>query len=274
MVVESGVLTTVQDRGRFGYAHLGVPRAGALDRPAATLANRLVGNDEDMAVLEAVLGGLVLRTTSGTWVALTGADAPAHVDDRAVPYGEAAWLPAGAALVVGRPSCGVRTYLAFSGGVAVAPVLGSRSRDTLAGIGPAPLRAGDRLPLGDPVGGPPGADVLPPRRASGLRLRPGPRPEWFPGDVLDRLRATAWTVLPASDRVGLRLDGDPVERRPGEIPSEGMVLGAVQVPPDGRPVVFLGDHPTTGGYPVAAVVDERDLWQCAQARPGERVRFR
>lgn len=262
-VLAPGPLTTVQDRGRVGWAHLGVPRAGALDREAAALANRLVGNPPDCAVLETVLGGLLLRNAGpGRWVALAGADAP-----------RVAWWAAGTDLQVPVPTDGVRTYVAPAGGVAVDPVLGSRSTDTLAGVGPPRLDAGMRLPLGEPAGEPRSLDVPPGRRREPMRVLPGPRADWLVS--LDPLFDAAWQVRPESDRIGLRLDGPPLRRaRPGELRSEGVVLGAVQVPPSGRPIVFLADHPTTGGYPVVGVVHPDDLWQCAQVRPGERVRFR
>jgi biotin-dependent carboxylase-like uncharacterized protein len=262
-VLAAGALTTVQDRGRPGWAHLGVPRAGALDAPAASLANRLVGNPPDAAVLETVLGGLVLRNAGpGRWAALTGATDPRLV-----------WWAAGAELRVPTPAYGVRTCVAVAGGIAVDPVLGSRSTDTLAWVGPPRVSDGMRLPLGAPAGEPRPLDVAPARRPDGLRLLPGPRADWFAS--LAPLLDGTWLVRPDSDRIGLRLDGPPLERvRAGELPSEGMVLGAVQVPPTGRPIVFLADHPTTGGYPVVGVVHPDDLWQCAQARPGERIRFR
>ena len=274
-VLAAGVQTTVQDRGRLGFAHLGVPRAGALDAPAAALANRLVGNDPGAAVLEVTLGGLRVRTDVGTWIAVTGAEAPVRLGGRPAAHTRAEWLPAGACLELGPPTTGVRSYVAVAGGIAVDPVLGSRSTDTLAGLGPAQVADGDVLPVGPPTGaGPVGLDTPPRRRADGLRVHPGPRPEWFGPDALDRLCAGEWRVLPASNRVGLRVSGVPLPRVEGELSSEGMVLGAVQVPPDGQPVVFLHDHPTTGGYPVVAVVDPADLWQCAQLRPGEAVSFR
>lgn len=274
-MLAAGALTTVQDQGRRGFAHLGVPRAGALDGPAAGLANRLVGNPVDAAVLEVTMGGLSMRSATGRWVAVTGAPGPVRIDGGAVSTERAEWLPGGATLTLGAVSTGVRSYVAVAGGIDVDPVLGSRSTDTLAGLGPKPLAVGDRLPVGTPAGdGPVALDTPPRRRADGLRLHPGPRPEWFADDVLDRLCTAEWEVLPASNRVGLRVSGNPLPRAEGELPSEGMVLGAVQVPPDGQPVVFLNDHPTTGGYPVVAVVDPADLWQCAQLRPGERVRFR
>jgi biotin-dependent carboxylase-like uncharacterized protein len=174
---------------------------------------------------------------------------------------------------VSLPAYGVRSYLAVAGGIAVEPVLGSRSTDTLAWVGPPRVLAGSTLPLGESSGEPRALDVPPARRADSLRVLPGPRADWVAS--LEPLFSGDWVVLPESDRIGLRLDGPPLERvRPGELPSEGMVLGAVQVPPRGRPIVFLADHPPTGGYPVVGVVHPDDLWQCAQARPGERIRFR
>ncbi|MEP9365461.1 biotin-dependent carboxyltransferase family protein [Nocardioides sp. CN2-186] len=264
-VVETGPMVTVQDRGRVGLAHLGVPRAGALDAPAAALANRIVGNGPDAAVLEVLLGGLVLRADAGCWVAVTGAG-------REHPVAE--WLAAGATLRVERPTTGLRSYVAVAGGIDVPPVLGSRSTDTLAGVGPPQVEAGAVLPVGAGRSRPRAVDVPRPPTPGPLRITSGPRSDWFDADALDQLCATAYVVEADSNRVGLRLDGPPLpRRRTDELASEGMVLGAVQVPPSGRPVVFLADHPPTGGYPVIGVVDADDLWQCAQLRPGEQVRF-
>jgi biotin-dependent carboxylase-like uncharacterized protein len=273
-VLDAGVLTTVQDRGRTGLAHLGVPRAGALDAPAAALANRLVGNGPDAAVLEVLLGGLQLRVDHGCWVAVTGAAGPLGVAGEPRGHARAEWVPAGATLRLGRPVAGLRSYVAVAGGIAVEPVLGSRSTDTLAWVGPPRVEAGTVLPVGEPAGEPRPLDT--PRTAprGPLRLMPGPRADWFTDDALDVLCGSPYVVEADSNRVGLRLDGPPLERRTtSELPSEGMVLGAVQVPPSGRPVVFLADHPPTGGYPVIGVVEPDDLWQCAQLRPGEEVRF-
>lgn len=275
LITASGPLTTVQDRGRTGFAHLGVPRAGALDRPAAGLANRLVGNPPDAAVLEATLGGLAVVPSVGCWVGVTGAEATVTVGGEARGHGRAEWVPAGTELRVGTPRSGVRCYVAVAGGLAVEPVLGSRSTDTLAWVGPPQVVDGSRLPIGEPVGDPAPLDTPRPPAPGPLRIMPGPRDDWFEPGAVHRLCATPYTVREESNRIGLRLDGPPLARaRTGELSSEGMVLGAVQVPPDGRPVVFLADHPTTGGYPVIGVVDPADLWQCAQLRPGETVRFR
>ncbi|MEH0938456.1 biotin-dependent carboxyltransferase family protein [Micromonospora sp. CPCC 205543] len=274
-VLRAGPLTTVQDLGRPGYAHLGVPRSGALDPAALALANRLVGNPEPAAGLEITLTGCRLRLTRAATVAVTGADAEVRVDRRPGDVGRPLSVPAGAVLRIGPPRAGLRNWLAVDGGIAVAPVLGSRATDTLSGLGPPPVRDGDRLPLGPPTGPPAPVDVTPGPPLPGelrLTLRPGPRHDWFTADALDRLLRTAYTVSPLSDRVGARLVGAPLPRAvAGELPSEGVVLGAVQVPADGQPLIFLADHPTTGGYPVIGVVD--DVSGLGQARPGTTVRF-
>jgi biotin-dependent carboxylase-like uncharacterized protein len=273
-VVAPGPLTTVQDLGRPGLAAVGVGRSGACDRAAAALANRLVGNDPGAAVLEATLGGLEVRADEDLVVVTTGArpaGSPAH--DAPVA------LRAGAALRLGTPVSGLRTYLAVRGGVAVEPVLGSRSTDLLAGLGPPALRAGDVLPVGAPSGPMPGVDVAPVPDPPGgevtVRLLPGPRSDWLTDDALDLLGTAVWTVTTESNRVGLRLDGPPLERREtGELPSEGLVRGALQVPPSGTPVLFLADAPVTGGYPVAGYVADDDVDRCGQLRPGQTLRLR
>ncbi|MFC9631896.1 biotin-dependent carboxyltransferase family protein [Streptomyces mirabilis] len=276
-VVRAGALTTVQDRGRPGHAHLGVPRSGALDAPAAALANRLVGNAVEAAVLETTLNGCALRPRSVVTVAVTGAPCPVTVGGRPAPWGAPVRVPAGALLDIGPARAGVRSYVAVAGGVAVDPVLGSRSTDLLSGLGPPPLTDGTVLPLGRPDGMHTRVDVVPhpgPPSELVLRVTPGPRDDWFTASALRTLATGTYRVSSASNRIGLRTEGPSLERAvSGELPSEGMVLGAVQVPPDGRPVVFLADHPTTGGYPVIAVVRGADLPAAAQAAPGTPVRF-
>ncbi|MFB6863678.1 biotin-dependent carboxyltransferase family protein [Streptomyces virginiae] len=280
LVVRPGALTTVQDGGRPGHAHLGVPRSGALDTAAYALANRLLGNPPDAAVLETTLDGVSLRAAAPTVLAVTGAPCPVRISGRPVAWGAPVRLPAGAELEVGRAESGLRSYVAVRGGLAVPPVLGSRSTDLLSGLGPPVLSAGMTLPVG-----PPGPDPMPGADAYGLPaapaelllpLRPGPRADWFTGASLAGLWRSAFRVSPSSNRIGLRTEGGPalVRARAGELPSEGMVLGAVQVPPDGLPVVFLADHPVTGGYPVVGVVGPGPaLDSAAQARPGTPVRF-
>ncbi|MER7000053.1 biotin-dependent carboxyltransferase family protein [Streptomyces sp. NPDC000410] len=277
-VVRAGALTTVQDLGRPGHAHLGVPRSGALDPSALRLVNRIVGNPEGAAVLETTLTGCAIRPRCAVTVAVGGAPCPVRVGGRAVAWGAPVRIAAGAVLEVGAAVQGVRSYVAFAGGVAAEPVLGSRSTDLLSGLGPAPLGDGAVLPLGLPAGPAGRLDGSPPWSAPAselvLRVRLGPRDDWFTGAALRTLVSGVYRVAAASNRIGLRTDGPPLERAVrAELPSEGMVLGAVQVPPDGRPVVFLADHPTTGGYPVVGVVREADLAGAAQAVPGTRVRF-
>ncbi|MFF8961667.1 biotin-dependent carboxyltransferase family protein [Streptomyces globisporus] len=278
-VVRPGALTTVQDAGRPGHAHLGVGRAGALDAPAARLANRLVGNPPDAAVLETTLTGCAVRPDRPVVAVVGGAGCRVTVDGRPVAWGAPVRVPAGAVLDAGPAGTGLRSYLAFGGGLVPDPVLGSRSADLLSGLGPAPLSAGDALPLGEPAsaGPPPHAGPVPWPGAPAelvLPVHPGPRHDWFTDAALRTLLTAAYRVSPHSNRIGLRTEGPPLERsRTEELPSEGMVLGAIQVPPDGRPVVFLNDHPTTGGYPVVGVVPERALATAAQAVPGTRLRF-
>ncbi|MFC7490706.1 MULTISPECIES: biotin-dependent carboxyltransferase family protein [unclassified Knoellia] len=276
-VVRSGPLTTIQDLGRPGHAHLGVGRSGAVDRPSLRLANRLVGNAEGAAALEATFGGLVLRATHPATVALTGAPCDVVVGSRARDLFAPLALAAGDVLEIGMPSRGIRTYLAVRGGIECEAVLGSRATDLLSRLGPAPLRDGDVLAVGRPDGDVPAVDVVPVSALPDepvLRVVPGPRADWFAPETLSAMGRTAYRVTPSSDRVGVRLDGPPLERsHAGELPSEGMVEGALQVPPDGHPVIFLADHPVTGGYPVIAVVHPDDVPAAAQLRPGQRVRF-
>lgn len=273
-VLDPGALSTVQDLGRPGWAHLGVPRAGALDLPAAALANRIVGNAPESALIETTVTGLRFRAERGHWFAVTGARCLVNVDEAPAAHGEAVFAERGSVVTVGPAESGLRSYVALAGGIAVEPVLGSRSTDTLAWVGPSRLAEGSHLPVGDPAGPPQPHDTPRPPRGGPLRVLAGPRADWFTGDVIEALCATAYTVGEASNRIGLRLRGPALQRsRDDELASEGMVLGAVQVPPDGQPVVFLADHPVTGGYPVVAVVRLDDLARCAQLRPGDLVRF-
>lgn len=275
-----GALTTVQDLGRPGYGALGIGRSGAADRAALALANRLVGNPEGAAGLESVLGGLEIGFDQPRTVAWTGASGPAWLNGRPVAPNAPVTVPAGQSLRIGQPETGLRTCLAIRGGIEVAPFLGSRASDLLAGLGPAPLRPGDRLPLGPTRDLPPPLlDVAPVARPTGgdllVRIRFGPREDWFTPAARTALTTGWYQVAADSDRTGLRLAGPPLTRsRHQELPSEGLVPGAIQVTPAGQPVVFLADHPVTGGYPVLAVVAAADLDRLAQLRPGQRLGFR
>lgn len=260
VVRRPGPLTTVQDLGRSGLAHLGVPRAGAVDVPALLRANRLVGNAPGAAALE---------------VTAVGPELLFEVDATVAVHDAARFVPAGTLLDVGPVPRGLRAYVAVRGGIDVEPVLGSRSTCTLSGLGPPPLRAGDVLTVGQEQRYEPRPVDVPALPAEPvLRLLPGPRDDALTAGGWRGLSATAWTVSPDSDRTGVRLLGPGVERaRSAEPASEGVVPGAVQVPPDGRPVVFLAGCPTTGGYPVVGVVREADLWLAAQAAPGSVLRL-
>jgi len=287
-LIRPGPLALIQDEGRFGHAHLGVGRSGAADRSAYADANRLVGNQPGAAAIESTFGGLVARARGDLLVAVTGAPAAMEFDRSPVPHATALRLRNGETLVMRTPGTGLRSYLAVRGGVDVPAVLGSRSTDTLSGLGPAPLTPGVVLTVGAqptddvaaPVTVPSGTNT--PSAALSLRVQAGPRDDWFvrPSDLTEG----EWVVSQYSNRVGLRLDrpvsnygtvGAPwlLHNTSRELPSEGVVLGAIQVPPSGRPVLFLSDHPVTGGYPVVAVVLDPDIDMAAQARPGNRLRF-
>lgn len=279
-VLGAGTQALVTDLGRPGQAHLGVPPSGALDAPALRLANRLVGNDEGAAGLEVLLGGLELRAGCRCTVAVTGPSVRVEMDGRDADSHAPLRLVAGSRLRLGRPAGGLRCYLAFDGGVDVEPELGSRSTDVLSELGPPPLSDGDLLPLGEPMGPSAAVDVVPPE-AVGARLWVpvllGPRDDWF-DDAAGQLAAGQWTVSASSNRVGLRLDGPALRRAAAydrvELPSEAVATGAVQVPAGGHPVIFLADHPTTGGYPVVAVVHPSALPVLGQAAPGTVLRLR
>lgn len=277
-ILDPGPLSTVQDLGRPGWAHLGVGRSGAADPDSHRRANRLVGNSEPAATIETTYGGLRVRARTDLLVALTGAESTVTVAGRAQALDAPLRLEPGAELAVGSPRRGVRGYLAVRGGISVEPVLGSRSTDLLSGLGPPVLRAGDLLPVGADVASDPLVDVAPvPPLASEpvLRVLPGPRRDWFDPAAWPALLAATWTVGPDSNRIGVRLQGPAlVPDVAGGLPSEPLVVGAVQVPLSARPLVFLADHPVTGGYPVLAVVRRDDIGAAAQLRPGQRVRFR
>ena len=279
-VLSPGPLALLEDLGRPGHAALGVGESGAFDRGALRLANRLVGNAEHTPGIEALGGGLALRATGPCLVAVTGTEGGLTITRTGRPQPVVRRSPlhlrAGDVLTVGAPVRGLRSYVAVRGGVQVERTLGSASYDTLARLGPAPLTAGDRLPVGRDTVSHPHVDHAPLRSVEGpLRVLLGPRDDWFTAEAVTALLSTAWVVTPHSDRVGLRLDGPALPRRdPGrELPSEPMVAGALQVPPDGRPVLLGPDHPTTGGYPVIAVVLRDDVDRAAQLGPGTTLRL-
>ncbi|MEQ4520929.1 5-oxoprolinase/urea amidolyase family protein [Pseudarthrobacter sp. B907] len=294
-IVSPGLQSLIQDLGRHGHSGLGVSAAGALDRASLRRANRLVGNAPGAAgietvAIETVAGGLTVQAVGDQVLAVAGAPSelaittPAGPDAdpgrRTVPMATPFALLDGETLSIGVPESGFRSYLAVRGGVDAAPVLGSRSTDTMSGIGPAPLAAGQLLAAGGDsesgvVGNPELQPEFPGTGVTVLDVVPGPRADWFDAAALESLTGQEWKVKPQSNRVGMRLDGIPLQRiRDGELASEGTVAGALQVPPEGLPVLFLADHPITGGYPVIAVVVDSQLDLAAQVPIGGTIRFR
>lgn len=279
VVRATGPLSTIQDLGRTGHAAQGVPRSGAADRGSLRLANRLLGNAESAPAIEVTFGGLVVELRPARWCVVTGADAPIWLDD--TPVGRAApfLAPRGATIRIGPPRHGLRSYLAVRGGLAVEPVLGSCSQDVLSGIAALPLTPETVVALGGAADDwRPPVEVAPVQAWSEhpvIELDLGPRHDWLTPASWSTLTRVGYEVSSESDRVGLRLAGPVLERSvTHELPSEGLVPGAVQVPPSGEPVIFLADHPTTGGYPVVAVVTPASLDLLGQLVPGQQVRLR
>ncbi|MFI8632580.1 carboxyltransferase domain-containing protein [Microbacterium sp. NPDC077663] len=282
VVLDPGPLATVQDAGRPGALADGVSISGAADRPALAAANRLVGNAPGAAAIEVTLGGFRATAVRDLWIAVTGAWGSIHVAGREVdPYRPVLW-PADAELTLGAFRAGVRAVLAVRGGISGSPVFGSIAADTLAGLGVPPLRAGDGITTADAARHPvPPVDLwpwTPPPAVLDVPVAAGPRADWFPPEVRRAFLETGWMVGARADRVGIRLDGPPLERLPDavgrELASEGMLPGAVQVPPDGQPVILGPDGPVTGGYPVIGVVMAAGRAALAQARPGSHLRLR
>lgn len=278
-IIRPGLLALLQDLGRPGYAAVGVGRSGAADRASHGLANRLVGNPAGAASLEITLGGLAFRTSTPLVVALTGAPAPADADGEPLPHNAPVYLRAGQVMTLGYAPVGLRTYLAVAGGFAERPVLGSLATDTLSGLGPDALAAGRVLRVGDAPVEPLAVDVAPvaPLDAGPVTLRVlrGPRDDWLADYAA--LGTTRWAASVRSDRVGVRLEGTPLQRAAAfvgrELPSEGVARGSIQVPGGGLPVLFLADHPVTGGYPVVGVIADADTDRLAQVRPGQEIRL-
>lgn len=283
LVPTAGVLLLVQDAGRAGLLGQGVSPSGFADAASAARANRLVGNPEHAAVLESLLGGVVLEAVGAeATIAVSGIDAVIEVETHGVarrvePESPIA-LPPGAVLRIGPATAGLRAMIAVRGGVDARPVLGSRSRDTLAGLGPAPVVDGDRLSVGAAATAWPTVELAvvdPPPSTSRtlvLTFRWGPRDDRLePAGIAALLGARA--VSARADRVGVRLDGPVVGTTESRLPSEPTVAGAIELPTDGLPFVLGRDHPVTVGYPVVGVVDAASLDRLAQARPGTPVRL-
>ncbi|GAB3566338.1 5-oxoprolinase subunit B/C family protein [Spelaeicoccus albus] len=295
LIIESaGLQSVIEDLGRPGRGDLGVSPAGAADTRAARQANRLVGNVPGAAVIENVMGGLRMSARGDQVLAVSGAEPESIIaGNRTEAMGKPFLLPDGQTLAIGPTRAGLRAYVAVRGGIDAPPALGSRSTDTMSGIGPDPLTDGSVLPVAEPkpgsvVGSPEPSVLAGDLLGDGpvtLRITFGPRDDWFTPKARADLLTRTWVATNQSNRIGVRLavsDGDaddrdadgPLERaNGGELPSEGVMPGSVQVPPSGLPVVFLSDHPVTGGYPVIAVVVPEDLPTAAQIPPGRCIRF-
>ena len=285
-VLDPGLLTTVQDAGRKGWARYGVPPSGPLDEVAFTAANVLVGNPPDAAALEITLTGPTLRVRRECLIAVCGATFDLWVGTLPVPTWHAVYVRAGQIVTFGTRRSGARAYFAISGGIALPPFLGSQATYLPGGFGGLDgraLRAGDRLPLGDATAGnvvPRAGRVWPVDRRPPytpqptLRVVLGPQDDYFTAEGLATFLNSAYQLTPEADRMGVRLQGPPIAHRGSTgIVSDGVVTGSVQVPPDGQPIVMLADHQTTGGYPKIATVVRADLPLLAQCLPGDQIRF-
>lgn len=289
LVVESpGLLTSVQDLGRPGWAHLGVSASGAADPLALRAGNRLLGNPDGAAALELTLLGGSFRFDGPARFALTGGSFEASLSGRPVDGWRIVAAAPGARLEVGRARSGARACLCVAGGFAVRPVLGSASVHLASGLGGfgRALRAGDELEIGEaapaPGGGPaPGRPSIDDAWLAAayddgpLPVVPGPQFDWFQRDTRERLATVEYRVREQSNRMGIRLEGDFLARgRPGQLLTEGAPVGSIQVPDDGQPIILFVEHGTTGGYPKIAVVGAADLHRLGQLRPRDPVRFR
>jgi antagonist of KipI len=283
LVEAPGFLTTVQDLGRPGRAAAGISASGAADPIALRIGNRLVGNDGGAAAFELTIVGGAFRFTADGVVAIAGADPQGRLDDRPVASWRAFAVHAGETLACGALRGGARSYLCFRGGVSVPLLFGSASTHLLTGLGGfegRALRAGDRVPLGSTVAGAPlpgsiDASAIPGYRAGEpFRVTPGPQSDWFDEEAHAVFHETDWRVAEACDRMGIRLKGGRVRQQgTRELTTEGVPLGAIQIPPDGEPIVLFVEHQTTGGYPKIANVVSADLPAVGQLRPRDRVRF-
>ena len=266
-VLAPGFLTTVQDLGRFGHAHRGISASGAADALALRAGNLLVGNAENAPALEMTLTGGEFEFEEDALIALTGSDFGAGV-----PMWEPVPVKAGDILRCGGTRAGARAYLAVRGGIAAPLTLGSASAHLLTGVGGGPLRKGSPLPIGAAaIRKPRAAAKNPPQwqRESTVRVTDGPQADSFQGELFQN----PYRVAEECNRMGIRLTGSPIPSPAGGMLTEGVALGAIQVPPDGQPIVLFVEHQTTGGYPKPANVISADFWRLGQMRPRDEVRF-
>jgi antagonist of KipI len=276
-VLKPGLQTTVQDLGRFGYAHFGLSPAGAADCVSFQIANLLVGNDANASALEITLLGPMLEFEVSATIAITG-----HGTLASTPMNEALEVAAGTRLVIGSLSAGARAYLAVRGGLAISSIMGSCSTFLPAKIGGfegRALRSGDKLAIGERIRGWPRklaasfySNLV--HHSGPIRVTPSIQSEWFDNETIERFYRQSFTVTDQSNRSGLRLAGEPiVSAHKGELVTEGVALGAVQVPPNGQPIVLFVDQQTTGGYPKIANVVAADVPRVGQLRPRDEIRF-
>lgn len=283
VVEDAGLLTTVQDTGRWGYQHYGVSVSGAMDLPAHRRANRLVGNPPEAATLEITLVGPVLRFEAAMRIGVAGAPFGLRLDDRPVSSDTVLCAEPGQALAFGRRRAGARAYLAAAGGFAVPLVLGSRSthlRSGMGGLAGRALRGGDRLFAGPSRGEPRRESAATkwrrrmPLGGARVRVLPGPHARLFEPGVLRRLESARYTIRPESDRMGYRLDGAPIVGPEGlSLLSQGFPIGAIQVVPSGDVIVAMADRQTAGGYPRVAAVIAADIPVLAQLAPRDWIEF-
>ncbi len=281
-VIKPGMLTTIQDSGRWGYQSEGVPVAGAMDPCSFRLANALVGNSRDAAALEITMLGPELEFEAERIAAIAGAEFEVTVDGRGVPLNAPFIVPLGARLRFGARRRGARAYLAIAGGIGTAPVLGSRSTHVISAMGGLdgrPLRAGDRLPL-EPVtlahtaGRARGPVFELPEHQARVRVMPGPQAEYFTADAMAQLQSAQYVISQQSDRMGFRLNGPVLSHARGaDIISDATPLGVLQVPASGQPILLMADRQTTGGYPKIATVISADIPIAGQLGPGDEITF-
>ena len=280
-IVKPGLLTTVQDLGRYGHQAAGVPVAGPMDTFSHRVANQLVGNSVDAATLEITLIGPEIVADAATTMAISGAHFEVTCDDRLVPIGESFAVSRGQHVKFGRIIQGARAYLAVAGGIQTAPVLGSRATHLVSRMGGfegRALAAGDRVPIaGDAAPRPMRRSaglVLPSKGRALLRVIPGPQADWFDADALKTMDGVSFRISPQSNRMGYRLQGPPLTRTDDrELISEPLGIGAIQVPAAGEPILLMADRQTAGGYPKIGYVISADLPLAGQLAPGDFIEF-
>ena len=288
-VINPGLLTTIQDLGRWGHQDRGVPVAGPMDAASHRLANALVGNDAGAATLEATLLGPEIRIEYPTTIAVTGADLSASVDGVSLPLRTPRRFAAGSTIRFGERRAGTRAYIAFDGGIDVPITLGSRATHVLSGLGGIDgraLKAGDRVDLGAPSTSSSSQLARPAQQVSGgarLRVMPGPQHDHFSEESLERLQRTRFAISPQSDRMGFRLVGRDIWTLGragsgaygvrGAMISDATFVGGLQIPPSGEPILLMADRQTTGGYPQIATVITADLPKAGQLAPGDWIEF-